>query len=418
MTFKDKTCLIAGRGIDLEHAVRLAKDFGKTIYCTDVYGGGRFPGFDDFAIGLGVEGLTKTDANGNPLQFWNCVDEADLIVYFDCGLGDQIEYLRRQGKRVFGAGRAERLELDRWYARQEQKKRGLPTQETRRVRGVEALRKELERRKAPAVVKHNIFRRSVESFKVSDVGGLADKSLDEAFGPFTADHQFLVESDVGDGTVEVGFDLIVGDDGPVLPLFYGYEYDGAYIGKVADKLPKPLARVWDAFAPLFRAAGYRGMMSTEALITKAGDPYLIDFTCRPPYPLSLAYTELIQNYTEVVWAVAGGEPVTAKCAGKYFGCLPISADWADQHWVKLAVENRKTVKLQYAAKQGGDYWIVPHNLYFGCVVAVDDTIAGVVRKLHAAMDDVDAFQLHKETAHHLARIQDTIREGVKHGIEF
>ena len=418
MNFKDKTCLIAGRGIDLEHAVRLAKDFGRTLYVTDVYGGGRFPGFDDFAIGLGVEGLTKTDDDGNPLQFWNCVDEADLICYFDCGTGDQVEYLRSHGKRVFGAGRAERLELDRWYARQQQKRLGLPTQETRRVRGVEALRKELERRGGSAVVKHNIFRRSVESFKVADVKGLDDKSLAEAFGPFTADHQFLVEADVGKGTVEVGFDVIVGEQGPILPLFYGYEYDGAYIGRVSDVLPAPLAKVWTAFAPLFKEGGYRGMLSSEALVTEQGEPYLIDFTCRPPYPLSLAYTELIENYSEVVWAVAGGEAVRAKCTGKYFGCLPIFSDWSDQHWLRLAVEKRQTVKLQYAAKHGDDYWVVPHNIYFGCVVAVDGTIAGLARKLKAAMEDIDSFQLHKETACHLDRIQDTIREGVKHGIEF
>ena len=106
MTYKDKTVLIYDFGLCTEFAVRLARDFGKVYYYANWES--AFPKSNMALVGEGLEGVTRI------LNFDDYIDKADLICFFDTYSADKVDYLRKQGKRVFGAGQAEILENNRY----------------------------------------------------------------------------------------------------------------------------------------------------------------------------------------------------------------------------------------------------------------------------------------------------------------
>jgi hypothetical protein len=129
------------------------------------------------------------------------------------------------------------------------------------------------------------------------------------FGPFREQINFYVFEPI-DTDIEDGCDTWCIDGAYPELVIHGMEAkDKAYIGtwqKYSD-LPEPLRRVGDAFSPILAGFDYRSFFSTEVRITEDGEPYFIDPTCRAGSPPSQVMTEMIANYSEIIWGGANGK---------------------------------------------------------------------------------------------------------------
>jgi len=396
--------------LSLEHFVKLIQEGNEVkVFSPWVEG---FPHFEKFAPGLGLDGIQKV------LYFFDHVNWADLIVFFDIGAGDLVSFLRDKGYTVFGAGRkGEELEQNRWYLKQVVKEIGLPLQGSVRVKGISELREYLKKN-PNKYVKIDIFRGDIESFPAKDYESVKlELNKDEvALGPFSEEYQFVVE-DYIEG-IEPGFDLFFNGKEFIKPMLYGFEFQkSCYLGKYVNELPKPLKLVADKLAPYLREIDYRGPISTEIRITKEGKPYLIDICSRLPYPLSAVYTESIQNYTEVVWKIAKAQSVDLKINAPYVAVLPLTSMRAEKEWVKLNFDSklRNLVKVRVASKVNNNYYAVKGMEVVYVLVATGKTIEEVKGKLEKTVGQVDALGLATDIS--LDPLLKEVEEAKEYGID-
>jgi hypothetical protein len=327
------------------------------------------------------------------------------------------------GKPVFGAANGEQLENHRYQARQLQSSLGLPTQLTSKVKGVTDLEKHLKDN-SDVYVKIDIFRGDVDSFPaktLESVQPLLDQLRIE-YGPFQEYFDFIVEQKIkGDNIVEVGFDSFFSGDW-IKPYLYGVEIDKSlYIGKFADQLPTPMQKTADAFADEMRKRDYRGGFSTEEFVTAPDKSYLIDICARFAFPVSAVFPLAIKNWAEFIESVAIGKPVEIVQGGKYFGSLPLSTDFAQEHWVMLNIppEMRDTVKVRSAAKSDGKYYSVPGRMTSVMVLtAVADTVDELIEKLTSQIDKVSAFKIENDSESQLNKAKENIDNMNKMGFNF
>ena len=403
--------LCYGYGQDVEHVARLARDGNEVRYFTPFYGSEIK--FENYAPGLGFDKIEKIQ------YFFNSVDWADCITFFEVGAGDLTEFLRRTTKKpCFGAGNAEKLENHRAMLRQIQKDIGLPTQHTAVITGVDNLRKYLKSH-PNQVVKLDIFRGDCESFIVDSYDKM-ETFIDEievAFGPFNEEYEFMVEDKL-EGQ-EPGFDLYFNGTDYLRPYLWGYEVsESVYLGKYCDELPKPLQLVADKLKPVLQKYDYRGAISIEAIVTKEGKPYLIDITARYAYPLSLLYTESIANYSEVIYKVAKGESVTIKNTAPYVGALPMRAQHAQKHWVRMDFKgDMKYIKTREASKIKGVYYAVKGMPEVVVCVAAEKSPEAVMDKLkNTAQNNIEVYSLDKDVIGSFEFGTKMISESEKYGL--
>jgi hypothetical protein len=412
--------LIWGTGLEMEHAARLARDGHEVYYYT--FWQSDFPKFKDYCIGLGIKGINKVK------YFFQLVRNVDCIVMFDIGMGDLTTFLRDSGFTVYGAGLAgEMLEFSRYEFRKIQKSIGLPTQRTSKVIGVTALENHLpsalEKSGTKKVyIKLDVFRGDRDSFKVEDASkvGLIMDELRAAFGPFKEHYEFIVE-DYVEAPVEVGIDGFFNGNEWIRPSLFGIEHaKSCYIGKYAYELPSVLEKTMSALTPVLQRYDYRGAISTEERIVNKDTSYLIDLSCRLPFPLSAAYTESILNFSELIYKIARREFVELQPAAKYVAVLPLETPHAENFWVDLNFPEklRKSVKLRKAIKVDGKYVAVKgfSNVYV--LVAVGNQIESLIEDLEKLADKVDADGLETDAAGGLHRVYDAIRAMQKIGIDF
>jgi hypothetical protein len=145
--------LVYDYGLCTEHAIRLARDGHMVFYYVPWQD--AFPQSTKALIGEGLEGLHRIK------DFWDYIDKVDIIVFFDNYCGDLVDYLRKKGYKVFGAGSAEKLELDRIKQKEILKTVGLPVGEYEVIHGLSALREYLKENE-DKYVKINAFRGDVE----------------------------------------------------------------------------------------------------------------------------------------------------------------------------------------------------------------------------------------------------------------
>src|SRR5580698_7548721 len=109
MDLSKATVCVVDQGLFAELAAVLAPSFGRTLYCSTWKT--AFPRSNASAVGKGLAGVQRIES------FWPIIDQIDLFVFPDILNGDYQIYLRRLGKRVWGSGQAEELELSRAHAK-------------------------------------------------------------------------------------------------------------------------------------------------------------------------------------------------------------------------------------------------------------------------------------------------------------
>lgn len=323
INLKDKTACIIDYGGNIDVAIRLSKDFGRVLYSCPYES--EFLKHQPYIIGSGIVGVERIT------NIWDYYYDIDFFFFADLHQGPFQEWLRGNGKLVFGAGKGEDMELYRDKMKVLQKEIGLPVNEHDVIVGFDNLKIFLEP-KEDLWVKTNLFRGDGETWHWINKK-LSDEKLIELADSLGANRNnvvFVVEKALKD-CVEAAYDgfAIAGLYTRICPV--GLEIkDEAYIMKLVeyDKMPKPLKDVTDKLGPIFREYNYRGDYGNEVKILKDGTGYLIDQTCRCPSPPGSIKLEIIENYSEVVYKIAMGVVPEIKFKYKY-GCqVSIKSDWA------------------------------------------------------------------------------------------
>lgn len=408
--------LIWDIGYGVEHAKRLAQDGHEVYYFNEWVE--PLPKFSRYAIGLGFEGVEKVKS------FFRYVDDVDLIAFIFLGRGDMADWLREKGYRVYGAGLGEKLETDRLYAKKIQKKIGLPTQSYKVFNDVDDVLNYIKKSGEKKVVKINIFRGDLETLKATDYESAAMvlNGFKATLGPFSKHFEFLVEDWIDDVVCEAGFDLFFNGQQFLKPYLWGYLSGRFYIGKYENELPEPLAMVAEKITPILRGLNYRGAISTEVMMTKNGTPYVLDWTCRMPYPLSYIYTKSLNNYSDVIWACSKGDNIEIDNAGKYVGYMQLltSPTSPIKSWIKVDAPNFKDIKLKQPSKVKDSIYTMPgEELEVAVPVSAGASVKGVLQNLEDIGEGIKSVTIDtEEILGSKMKVLETIKNGRSVGLEF
>ena len=408
--FKDKTVLMWDLGNGIEHAVRLAKDFKRVMYCTP-------PSNEtsQYFVGRGFEGVQKI------LYFFDEVDKADLVMCGDVGHGDLAHWLKQNGKLVFGAGHGERCEAHRYPMRQIQRQIGLPTQKTALCKGFDALDKYIDKHPNQVVKFDNVLRDSNGESFVAKNREYADDhlhNLEVHFGPF-ADEQPVMVEEVIDG-IEIGFDGFFYGDW-VRPCLWGIEEGSPYLGRYDMRLPPFLETCMTKLTPVLKAVDYRGAISVEMRVINKHKAYLIDMTCRFPYNLSMIFTESIENYSEVIWNVANGMPVELKPKARYVAGATVVVE-SDDEWSEIEfppkLREEGKIKFGECACHNGKFYAIKGRKGQVWVQSMGSNIDTIIKEVISNCEKVDAINAKKDRSKALWNIYEDIKKARRMGINF
>lgn len=415
-----KTILVRDYGLFASWAVKLTEYFGRVLYYCPYKS--AFPRSQQFVIGTGMPGVERLT------DFWDVVRNGEVDIFFfpDVYDGDLQLHLVDLGYPVWGARKAEQLELMRWQTKMFLKKDlKMPVQPVERIIGIDNLRYFLMENENK-YVKISMLRGDFETFR-HDTYDLSKPLLDDVeqkLGPYGESKEFIVE-DAIDDAVEVGYDGFTIDGQFPDPGMFGYEIkDVSYVGVIRPyrQLPQQVRETNEKLAPVFESYNYRGFWSSELRVVKDGTAFLTDPCCRAGSPPSELYQEMFQNWGEIIWAGAHGDLVAPKPAGKYGVEVLIHSQWADQHWQAIYDDPkiRKWLKLRNLCQTNSTLYVAPQVVglpEIGAVVAVDDSLLGAIKKVVGYCEHIRGYS----TDLNLDRIGealDTIKQGEAQGIKF
>ena len=415
---KDKTVLFVDNGLFVSFCRKVAPAFGKAYYHKPYQG--AFVRTNDLAPGQGFKEFEWCE------QPQAIEDEIDLFVFLDLYQSGWQERLRKEGKRVWGAGRGEEMELFRWEFKEELKKIGLPVQHCEHIRGIEALRKYLKESKGTKYVKTSYVRGDFETFRCDDYE-IVKPRIDELahlLGVKQDGYEFIVEDEIPD-CVEIGYDGFIIDGKTPNLAMQAYEIkDCGMVGVVKPygELAEPVKLVNEKLKPMFAESNYRGFFSSEIRYTKKKEAYMIDPCCRLGTPSNELLQELFDGWAETLWAGGEGKVVSPRMKAK-FGCLAmIVSEWATGDWLSLSYPESidEYVKLRFHVRKGSKNYIVPQIIGIpdvGCVVGTGNTLAEAVKSCKERAKLIRGFQVHVNVEAIDKGLQ-VIEEGKKYGIQF
>jgi hypothetical protein len=264
---------VCDHGLFLPIARRLARDAGKVTYWSPHEL--AFPTVKSF-IGDGFPDFERVESP------WQDFDSVDCWCFPDVGFSHLQAEIKGQGRPVWGAGGADRIEISRTAFIQALEKTKLPVAKHITVRGITSLKEHLYGQ-ANKWVKISRFRGDFETFhwrsREDDANRLDAVAV--KFGPFREEILFYVFDPI-DTEIEDGCDTwCINGAYPKLVIHGMESKDKAYLGtwQKYSELPEELRIVSDSFSPILSSFDYRSFFSTEVRITKDGESYFIDPTC-------------------------------------------------------------------------------------------------------------------------------------------
>lgn len=416
MRYASKTCLIWEAGLFVSLAERLARDFGRVLYACPWKN--AYPKAAAAHIGYGLPGVERV------LNFWDHVDEADIIIFPDIYDSDMQKICERLGKPVWGNRDAERMELNRWEMRKLQKRLGISAPETKLFTCVEDLEdhlKEVENK----YVKISTFRGDQETWH-HDTWHTTEILLDDfthRVGALKNQYEFIVE-DAIDG-VELAYDGWTVHGKFPDKVYFGYEIkDKGYVGKFVDykDLPEPIQEVNKKLSPILELERAVGFCAFEMRINGDGKPYLYDPCMRAFSPPIEVMMEAYTNIAEIIWEGAHGRLVQPESGGEFVAELMIHSNFALTNWVPIEFpeEIRNWVKLRNAAMIDGKLYHVPVGgdmPEIGAVVAVADSMEEAINLVKERAEKIKGHLL-EIPVQALDDAQEEIEKGKKVGVKF
>lgn len=391
----NKTALVIDGGLFQPLAHRLAKDFERVLYFRE-WRNGSFPTKQDMVIGTGYEDIERVDS------MWSVVNEVDVFVFPDIYFADEQKYLRSLGKRVFGGGEGQDMELYRHDFWETMKELNMPTIHHEMVVGMKQLRSLLQKVNEK-YVKVSFIRGLMETWRHIDYR-LSKPKLDEMefkLGALSEEQAFLVE-DAMEAKREVGSDQIVvdGNFGSMVQFAVeGKDKTALAMMRPYSALPKEVQQVNAWIAPLLQEYGYRGYFSTEIRIgQKDNKPYLIDPTCRHASPCGETYNLMVENLGEMVLAASEGELIAPKVTKRFAAQALICADMAETTSVPVYVDEsvKDSVCLYNSMlREDGQECVINTDaqmLEIGSVIGLGSTIEEAIRNCQKNAEGVEAYK--------------------------
>lgn len=368
----DKTVMVIGAGLFLPVALRLSRDFGRTIWYSEYKS--SFPNPDEKDIGAGYEEIERAE------HLFDHIDEVDLFFFPYTGLGDLQEHLKSLGKRVWGSGKGEELELHRPQLKETMERLDMPMGEYEIVHGMDELREALEDH-PDWFVKTSTVRGLTETFRSMKPELIDVKltQLETKLGGRKSDMEFVIEAPI-EADVEVGY------DGPVVngrfpnAAQWGYEIkDYCYLAKFDRYMyfPKAIRFINEKLSPELQSYGYCGPFSTEILVAK-NVPYLLEPTCRCATPAGEVQLELFKNFSEIAYYGAEGEMVDPIPTARYGAQIVLHSEFFEKNRMAIEIpkEERQWVKLYNSCHEDGIDFVIPlenQSPDFGTVVGIGNT---------------------------------------------
>lgn len=400
--YRSKTACVVDNGLFVNLAVTLAESFGQVFYWSPWEN--AFPVSNTRLIGQNVPGVTRINS------IWEVIDGVDLFVFPDVNYGSLQVQLVAMGKRVWGSRLGEELELDRVASKRYCEEAGIDIGPYQVVTGLAALREYL-RENDNQFVKVSRTRGDCETFRAPNYK-LIEPRLDElewVLGAKKNIMEFVVEAAIEDA-VETGYDGFSIDGKFAKQSMFGIEIkDCGYVGECLPyrELPPALIDINDKLSPALRDFEYRGFFHTEVRVT--GDKaYLVDPCARLGSPPGELMMLLITNLADIIWEGAEGTVVEPEFAARFGAQVFLTSEWAGRNWLAVDFPDpvRDFVKLRTFTIIDDRYYVVPQpfgsgtdsgmGTAIGALVAVADTLDGVIAKVRSYADQVSGY---KVTAH-------------------
>jgi hypothetical protein len=412
---EDVVCCMVDFGLFNELAVQASQHYKHIFYWNPSWAN-AFPSSKDVTISSGFENITVIK------DFWEYKKYLDMVWFPDIYMGDLQEELKAQRIPVWGAGRTEWLERDRFKTTEWMQSVGLPTPERKKIIGIDELRK------LPKGwhIKLDEMRDDAETFK--RLGNpLMDAYWDAlalTLGHRKHTYEFMAEKDIPDA-VEFGADIYqVKGEFPNYGL-WGLEQKGCgYIGKISriESLPAPLKKVNDKLSVVFREEETACDFSTEVRCTKK-EGFLIDPCMRKGNPPHQSQMEIIPNQAEIAWAGSNGELVQPKIKARYCAQVTMCSEFATTSEVAFEFPEsiRKFVKIKNVAKHDGVYYYIPNRASkietVGAILGLGDSMDEATEQCKKNVSQVKAFRLEVDT-HALDDAKEEIIKAKSFGINF
>ena len=369
-------------GIGMENARRLVED-GNDVYYAPSWQE-PYSKFERAAPGMGFGFKMVLNLD---YPYPNLEKTVDQIVITDLCLG-RAEGNRALGRKVFGGGPIERLELDRVFNGKLMDDLGVSRPKSIAIKGTDKL-KEYLKTKDKCVVKLNIFRGDRETWThhkyIDSLTKIRD--LEAKVNEFAREFIFVCE-DFSEGN-ELGVDLWYRKDGSFCrPYFVTLENhkNGATVGRWTEK------SIWDPYLAKFGRVAekykYTGPFSLEGFVQ--GKKILItDITARPCYPGSMIFIELMKDWGKFIYD--DFKKLELKANDEYSCCANLFTDYKDQ-W--LTVNIPKGAKIQYRLRRAtkdkvGNIFSVPGSDLIVTVVASDHTPEGALKTAQGYLEKIE-----------------------------
>ena len=394
MKYPNDAVLILDNGLFVSLAVTLAKDFGKVWYSKPTLGE-AFPTSNSMLVGKGLPGVEV------PNDYHDVLKEVSLIACPDVYFAGVQRHLESLGHRVWGARRAEELELERLATKKYMEKLGIPVVPYDSVTGLDALWDYLKTHK-DKWVKISKTRGDVETFPAENftlIEGELNR-LSSVLGAKQKKMEFVVEENMKE-TKELAIDWYTVDGQTPESGMVGIEAKNkSYMGiweSREDMLPE-LLKPYELLAPALEKYRCRSWVAFETRFKKNGKAYVQDpcmrFGSPPGEVCQLQYT----NMAEIMREGADGVLVEPVPAGKFAVQLQMHSDWATDQWVPVQFPDKiaDNVKLKNATRIDGQYYVVPQANRakdIGAICAVSDDLKDAIRQVKEYADQVKGCYL-------------------------
>ena len=402
MNLKTKTVCLIDSGNFISWVDVLKKEFGRILFYNPCES--QFPISEENRLGTGIEGVEVVNAlvgDRRGVGFFDILDEIDLFIFPDVGRGDLQGHLRRLGKRVWGSGHGDDLELFRWECKQFMEQVGLPVHLCRRIIGVKALREYLESNE-DKWIKISGTRGDQESFhhsSMEETNAILNRMV-ARIGIVMDIMEFVVEDPI-DPAVELGYDGFNIDGQFPAKAMQGIEVkDEGYACAVVPyaSFPWQVRVVNERLSPLLKRYQYRNDFCTEIRVPKSLEPHLIDVTARKPSPPNELSQLLISNWCEIFWYGAEGVLVQPIYTAAYGAQAIIYSSWAENNPQVISFPDaiKENVKLKNYVVVNGAIQIMPQPgglCEIGSVVATGKSLIEAVQKCREAAKEVQGHGL-------------------------
>lgn len=408
---KEVIALVIENGGYHPFALELAKTYKKVYYYTTWES--AFPSMADAVVGSEWENGEMLDTfDGLPLvrikDMFEVMDEVDMVVCPDVYNYDLQEYLRTINKPVFGCFLGGLLELDRWNSRDLFIENGIDLPDSKKIIGIEAAGKYLEKQKGKKWVKISCYRKEFETFCHTDwfTTKLKLDYLAFKLGPLQYIVEFLIESDLPDMN-ETGFDGFFADGKFPDKTLAGCEAKGiSYAGKIYkyEDLSVEVKAVNDGLKTLLTEAGYQGAISTE-IRSDGKKHYLLEPSCRLPSPPSELYQSMYTNLAKIVWEIAHGRMSEIETDKEYGLQMVLNINFQDEMPTHVPItfpeEYRENIKLKNVIKIDGNYYCLRINdiADIGAIVAKGDSLEECKKQIETIFKEVKYPNCCSEISH-------------------